>query len=135
MRFGIDLGGTKIELIALDDAGHERLRRRIATPSHQYEAIVSAITSLVTEAERALSCRGTVGVGMPGAISPATGLIKNANTVCLNGRALQLDLGASLQREVRLCNDANCFALSEATDGAAAGALEQFSLENRTNFN
>jgi fructokinase len=125
MRFGIDLGGTKIELLALDDSGQERLRRRIETP-HEYELILGAINRVVLDAERELSCRGTVGVGMPGAISPATGLIKNANTVCLNGRNLPLDLSAALQREVRLCNDANCFALSEATDGAAAGAAVVF---------
>jgi fructokinase len=126
MRFGIDLGGTKIEIIALDDQGQEILRRRIDTPHDQYELIIEALTGLVTDAERELSCRGTVGIGMPGAISPATGLIKNANTVCLNGRTLQRDVEAALQREVRLCNDANCFALSEATDGAAAKARVVF---------
>jgi fructokinase len=122
VRIGVDLGGTKIEAIALDEAGHERARRRVPTASHRgYDAIVTEVRDLVEALERELGERGTVGVGTPGAISPATGLIKNANTVCLNGRPLDRDLSAALAREVRLANDADCFALSEATDGAAAG--------------
>lgn len=122
MRIGVDLGGTKIEAIALDDAGHERARRRVPTGSERgYDAIVREVRDLVGVLERELGERGTVGVGTPGAISPATGLLKNANTVCLNGRPLDRDLSAALEREVRLANDADCFALSEATDGAAAG--------------
>ena len=122
MRIGVDLGGTKIEAIALDDAGLERARRRVPTGSERgYDAIVREVRDLVGALERELGERGTVGVGTPGAISPATGLLKNANTVCLNGRPLDRDLSAALEREVRLANDADCFALSEATDGAAAG--------------
>jgi fructokinase len=121
LRFGIDLGGTKIELIALDD-GAVRLQRRVPTPAHDYEAILDSITELIASAERELRARGSVGVGMPGAISRHTGAIKNANTQVLNGRALDRDLSGKLGREVRVQNDANCFALSEATDGAGRNA-------------
>ena len=120
MRIGIDLGGTKIEAIALDGDGRERFRHRVATPRGDYGATVEAVASLVAQAE-ASSDRSTVGVGMPGVVSPATGLVKNANSTWLNGRPLSEDLAARLERPVRLANDANCFALSEATDGAAAG--------------
>jgi fructokinase len=124
MRIGIDLGGTKIEGIAIDDSGDEQLRSRIATPKRGYAAIVEAIVALVDDIERACGGKGTVGVGIPGAISPATGLVKNANTVALIGHPLDKDLGRALGREVRVANDANCFALSEATDGAgAAGSV------------
>jgi fructokinase len=126
MRFGVDLGGTKTELIALDDAGHERHRTRVATPADSYDAIIACIRNLVTSAERVLGVQATVGVGTPGALSPATGLLRNANTVCLNGKPLDRDLSAALGREVRIANDANCFALSEATDGAARGAAIVF---------
>lgn len=123
LRIGVDLGGTKIELVALDRSGEVRLRERRPTPASEgYEAIVAAVRALVLGAEAELGARCTVGVGTPGAISPATGLLRNANTVCLNGRPLAQDLSAALAREVRLANDANCFALSEAHDGAAAGA-------------
>ncbi len=122
MRIGIDLGGTKIELIALDDRGGELLRRRASTPQGNYEATVRGIVALVEQAEAELGQSGSVGVGTPGAVSRATGLMKNCNSTCLNGQPLQGDLQAALRREVRLANDANCFALSEATDGAAAGA-------------
>jgi len=122
MRIGVDLGGTKIEIVALDDDGRERLRRRIATPAGSYRDTVAAVVSLVEAAERELGCSGRVGVGTPGAISPATGLIKNANSTCLNGHALDRDLSQALGRTVRVANDANCMALSEAVDGAAAGA-------------
>jgi fructokinase len=122
MRIGIDLGGTKTELIALDDAGTERHRVRVATPAASYDAIIACIRDLVLGAERTLGARCTVGVGTPGALSPATGRLRNANTVCLNGQPLDRDLSAALSREVRIANDANCFALSEATDGAGRGA-------------
>lgn len=122
LRLGIDLGGTKIELIALDGAGVPLLRRRIATPQNDYAATVSAIATLVTDAEKELDQTGSVGIGTPGAVSPATGLMKNCNSTCLNGKPLQQDIEHALSRKVRLANDANCFALSEATDGAAVGA-------------
>lgn len=126
MRIGIDLGGTKIEAIALDPDGAELFRTRVATPRDDYDGTLSAIASLISAAEQAVGERGSVGIGMPGAISPATGLVKNANSVWLNGRTLHQDLERLLQRPVRLANDANCFALSEATDGAAAGAAAVF---------
>jgi fructokinase len=122
MRIGIDLGGTKIEAIALGDDGSVRCRRRIPVPRHDYDATLMAVTVLVREIEHELGCGGTVGVGMPGVISPASGLVKNANSTWLNGRPLGRDLQQRLGRPVRFANDANCFALSEATDGAAAGA-------------
>ncbi|MGU9979923.1 ROK family protein [Phreatobacter sp. HK31-P] len=128
MRIGIDLGGTKIEVLALDDQGRELHRRRVPTPRHDYGAIVAAIAGLVTSAESELGMTGTVGVGIPGSISPATGLVKNANTTALIGHPLDRDLEAALGRPVRLENDANCFALSEAADGAAAGAGVVFGL-------
>jgi fructokinase len=122
MRIGIDLGGTKIEAIAIDKDGVERKRLRIPTPKEGYAAIVEALALLVTTIESEAGERGTVGVGIPGAVSPATGLVKNANTTELIGHPLDKDLGQVLNREVRVANDANCFALSEATDGAAAHA-------------
>jgi fructokinase len=126
LRLGIDLGGTKIELIALDAKGQTLLRRRLATPQGDYAATVAALADLVLAVEAELGQTGSVGVGTPGAISPATGLMKNCNSTCLNGRPLKADLEAALQREIRLANDANCLALSEATDGAAAGAHTVF---------
>jgi fructokinase len=126
MRIGIDLGGTKIEIIALDDAGAEVYRARVSTPRGSYEGTIEALVDLVLAAEHVTGCCGTVGIGMPGAISPASGLVKNANSTWLNGRRLQVDVAAALQRPVRLANDANCFALSEATDGAGAGAETVF---------
>jgi fructokinase len=122
MRIGIDLGGTKTEIVALDDAGAEVLRRRIPTPQGGYEDIVAALVALVHEVEVELGTAATVGIGTPGAVSPVTGRIKNSNTICLIGQPLREDLERALGRPVRLANDANCFALSEATDGAAAGA-------------
>ena len=119
---GIDLGGTKIEIIALGDDGTELLRRRLATPQGDYAATLAAIAGLVREAEAELECTGSVGIGTPGTVSRATGLLKNSNSVVLNGKPLVQDLEALLRRPVRIANDANCFALSEATDGAAAGA-------------
>ena len=123
MRIGVDLGGTKIEAIAIDDAGVERLRRRVPTPQGHYEGTLHAIRDLVLSVERDLGVQGaTVGIGHPGALSPATGLLKNSNSTCLNGQPVDRDLSRLLERTVRMANDANCFALSEATDGAAAGA-------------
>lgn len=121
MRIGIDLGGTKTEIIALDDHGVDTFRKRIPTDARSYDAIVAAITGLIREAETALGETGTVGVGIPGTLSAKTGLVKNANTTVLNGHPLDRDLGRALQREVRCMNDANCLALSEAVDGAGAG--------------
>jgi len=121
VRIGVDVGGTKIEAIALSPAGEEIARRRVTTPP-DYLPLVDAIAELVRELERAAGEAGTVGVGIPGAVVPHTGLVKNANSVWLNGRPLGRDLEARLDRPVRLMNDANCFAISEATDGAAAGA-------------
>lgn len=126
MRIGIDLGGSKIEAVALGPGGAELARRRVPTPQGDYEATVRAVADLVATLEAETGRRGRVGIGMPGAISPATGLIKNANSTCLNGRPLDRDLEAALGRPVRLANDANCFALSEAADGAAAGAKVVF---------
>jgi fructokinase len=122
MRIGVDLGGTKIEGIALDERGVELGRRRVATPSGNYDATVAAVVALVEEIEHLAGARGTVGVGVPGAIAPGSNRIKNANSVCLNGRPLGDDLSARLGRAVRLANDANCFALSEAVDGAGSDA-------------
>lgn len=122
MRIGVDLGGTKIEAAALDARGAIMMRRRIPSPQAHYGATIAAIVGLVRELEGKLGTRGTVGVGTPGAISPATGVLKNSNSTHLIGHALHLDLEAALGREVRVANDANCFALSEASDGAADGA-------------
>jgi fructokinase len=120
VRIGIDLGGTKIEAIALDPQGHERFRERVPTPRGDYAGTIDAVASLVAQAETVVGS-STVGIGMPGVVSPASGRVKNANSTWLNGRPLSEDLAAKLQRPVRLANDANCFALSEAIDGAAAG--------------
>ena len=122
LRIGVDLGGTKIEIIALADDGQELLRRRVATPKEGYDAILETIASLVRDAEGRIGATGTVGVGTPGSISRATGRLRGSNSVCLNGKPIKADLEARLGREVRITNDANCFALSEATDGAGAGA-------------
>ena len=124
-RIGVDLGGTKIECVALDAGGRELFRSRVDTPRRDYEATLAAIARLVDDAER-VAGGGSVGVGTPGAISRATGRLKNSNSVCLNDRPLKQDLERALAREVRIANDANCFALSEATDGAAAGARTVF---------
>jgi fructokinase len=121
-RFGIDLGGTKIELLALDQSGQERFRKRVSTPGGNYEATVECIAGLVNEAESELGGSGTVGIATPGSLSLVSDKIKNANSTCLNGKPLKQDLETALKREVRICNDANCFALSEAIDGAGAGS-------------
>jgi fructokinase len=126
LRVGIDLGGTKIEGVALGKDGREVARRRIATPAGDYHATLAAIISMVESLESAAGRRASVGIGIPGTISPATGLIKNANSVCLIGHALDKDLERLLGRRVRLANDADCFALSEASDGAGAGARSVF---------
>jgi fructokinase len=126
MRIGIDLGGTKIEGIALDTVGAELVRRRVPTPRGDYRATVDAVAELVRAIETETGRSGTVGVGMPGALSRLNERVKNANSTCLNGQPLQDDLEAALSREVRLANDANCFALSEAIDGAGHGARVVF---------
>jgi fructokinase len=122
MQLGIDLGGTKIACIVLDPDGRVGFERRVPTPRHDYEATVAAIAGLVAEAERHVRASCSVGIGIPGAISPASGLVKNANSTWLNGRPLHADLERSLRRDVRLANDANCLAVSEGVDGAAADA-------------
>jgi fructokinase len=121
-RIGVDLGGTKTEVAVLDPSGGFLLRRRAATPREDYRATVATIAQLVAAAEASVGARCPVGVGIPGAISPATGLVKNANSSWLNGQPLLEDLQAALSRPVRIQNDANCLAASEAADGAAAGA-------------
>ncbi|MFZ3186774.1 MAG: ROK family protein [Pseudomonas sp.] len=125
LRFGIDLGGSKIEIIALHD-GQQILRQRCATPQGDYAATLNAIASLVHRCERELAASASLGIGIPGARSPATGLIKNANSTCLIGQDLAGDLEHLLERPIRLGNDADCFALSEACDGAGAGASTVF---------
>ncbi len=122
LRIGIDLGGTKIEIIALAPDGRELLRRRQATPQADYQAILDTIAALVCDAETQLGETATVGVGTPGSIARATGLLRGSNSVCLNGRPIKADLEALLARAVSVTNDANCFVLSEATDGAGVAA-------------
>ncbi len=121
MRIGVDLGGTKIEALALDDAGRELGRHRVDTPQHDYDATLAAVAGLVARLERETGATGTVGIGIPGSVRASTGLVKNANSTWLNGRPVPVDLGRLLGREVRVANDANCLAVSEATDGAARG--------------
>lgn len=123
-RLGIDLGGTKIEVAALDSDGQERLRHRVPTPQGDYEGTLRAIAGLVTDVEARLAVApgaASVGIGTPGSLSRATGLLRGSNSVCLNGRPFKADLEALLGRTIRMSNDANCFALSEAIDGAGAG--------------
>ena len=122
MKIGVDLGGTKIELIALDASGHEVLRNRVPTPQGNYQATVGAVISLIGNAEKELKAKASIGIGIPGALSLVTGRVKNANSTCLIGHDLKGDLEKALGREVRVANDANCFALSEAVDGAGTGA-------------
>jgi len=121
MRIGIDLGGTKIEIAALDGSGATIHRARLATPAGDYAATLDVLVGLVRDVEAVHGCADSIGIGTPGSISRATGAIKNSNSVCLNGRHLGQDLESRLDRPVRLANDANCFALSESTDGAGAG--------------
>ena len=122
LRVGVDVGGTKIEALAFGPDGSELARRRVPTPDTDYTAIVDAIAALVVGMETDLGGAATVGLGTPGAIDPTTGRIKNSNSTALNGSSLGLDVGRALDRSVRIANDADCMALSEATDGAAAGA-------------
>lgn len=126
MRIGIDLGGTKIEIIALDETGKELARKRVATPQGDYPGILNAIVRLIENIEATTRQQGTIGIGTPGALSPASGLMRNSNSVCLNGQPVKKDLEKILQRPLHMANDANCFALSEATDGAAKGAAVVF---------
>ena len=126
MRIGVDLGGTKIEAIALDQAGATLARHRIATPRDDYGATLEAIVGLIKTIETETGATGRIGIGTPGAISPFTGRLRNANSVWLNDRPLNQDLEDCLGRPVRLANDADCFALSEATDGAGHGATSVF---------
>lgn len=125
-RIGIDLGGTKIEGAAIDAAGATRIRQRLATPIQDYRGTIEAIIALVKAIEQEIGTTASVGIGIPGAVSPMTGLIKNANSTWLIGRPLQPDIETALGRPIRLANDANCFALSEATDGAGASAETVF---------
>lgn len=127
MRFGIDLGGTKTEIVALERDGAVRLRRRVATPPG-YAATIAAIAALVRDAEAETGARGTVGIGIPGSLSPVTGLVRNANSQALNGQPLDRDLHAAIGRPVRITNDANCLAMSEAADGAGAGYRTVFAV-------
>jgi fructokinase len=122
VRIGIDLGGTKIEAVAMTAAGAEVARHRMPAPRGDYAASVAAICELAARLEQEAGQQGTVGIGMPGSLSPVTGLVRNANSTWLNSRPLQRDIEACLGRSVRIANDANCFALSEAVDGAGAGA-------------
>ena len=126
MRFGLDLGGTKMEAVLLDDTGEIVWRERRPTPVEDYQAIIETIAALVAQAAIETAQEMTVGIGMPGSLSPKTGLVRNSNTQCLNGQAIKQNLESAMAREVRLANDANCFALSEATDGAGAGAQSVF---------
>ena len=128
MRIGIDLGGTKTEVIALSDQGAQLFRHRLPTPGGDYRQTIETIASLVEMAEQATGQSGTVGIGIPGSISPYTGVVKNANSTWLNGQPFDKDLSQRLNREVRLANDANCLAVSEAVDGAAAGAQTVFAV-------
>jgi len=122
VRIGIDLGGTKTEIIALDAHGAELLRRRATTPADDYAATLALIARLVQETEAAVGCAASIGIGTPGAPSPSTGRMRNSNSRCLNGKLFKPDIERVLGREVQLANDANCFALSEAVDGAGRGA-------------
>jgi fructokinase len=126
LRLGLDLGGTKTEIAALNAEGQIVYRERVASPRGDYPATLETIRNLVLSAEVELGAKGTVGLAMPGAISPATGLVKNANSTWLNGKPFDRDLEQALERPVRLANDANCFALSEAVDGAGADARVVF---------
>jgi fructokinase len=126
IRIGIDLGGTKIEGIALSDAGEELYRHRIPTPQGDYDATLQSIVGLIKQIESAAGEQGSIGICTPGSLSPTTGLLRNSNSVCMNGKPVMTDLQEILKREIRVANDANCFALSEATDGVAKDAAAVF---------
>ena len=126
MFIGIDWGGTKMEVIALDRDGTTRARHRIATPTSGYDACIRAVQELVAAAEQMAGETGTIGIGIPGSPNPRTGIVRNSNAVLLNGQPLGRDLGQALGREVRLANDANCLAISEAVDGAGKDAHTVF---------
>ncbi len=128
MKIGVDLGGTKIEIVALGDDGTELVRRRVPTPAGDYDATLETIAALVAAVESQFGRGETIGVGSPGASVPTTGLLRNSNSTVLNGKPLQCDLQARLGREIRLANDANCLALSEAVDGAGAGKHSVFAV-------
>lgn len=126
IRLGIDLGGTKIEIIALDADGTERHRERMPTPKGDYQGIIATVGKLIASAEATIGATGSIGIGTPGALSPVSGLLRNSNTVCMNGQPFKADLESHIGREIRIANDANCFALSEAVDGAGQGAKVVF---------
>ncbi len=122
INLGIDLGGTKIEVLALNQSGEERFRKRVATPQGDYQATLDSIALLIEQAEDELAIRSFVGIATPGIVSQLTGRMKNCNSVCLNNQPFKTDLENKLQRQICIANDANCFALSEATDGAGISA-------------
>lgn len=126
IKIGIDLGGTKIEGIALSETGEEMFRHRVPTPQGDYDATLQSIVDLIAQVESATGEKGSIGICTPGALSPATGLLRNSNSVCMNGKPVSRDLQEILQRDIRIANDANCFALSEATDGVAKDASVVF---------
>ena len=126
IRIGIDLGGTKISAIAIDNNGKALARTRVATPRNDYRGTIAQICDIVTQLEQETKARGSIGIGMPGSLSPASGLVQNANSIWLNGRSFKEDLREKLGRELRFANDANCFALSEAIDGAGKSAASVF---------
>ena len=126
IRIGIDLGGTKIEGIALSEAGEELFRQRIATPQGDYQGTLQSIVDLIKQIEAGIDEQGSIGICTPGSLSPATGLLRNSNSVCMNGKPVLDDLQNLLHKEIRMANDANCFALSEATDGVARDASVVF---------
>ena len=126
IRIGIDLGGTKTEIIALDESGNTLLRERLPTARDSYADIIRDVVTLIGSAEKKLGVQASIGISMPGAISTKTGRVKNSNTVCMNGQDFQKDLQATLKRPLRISNDANCFALSEAMDGAGRDAAVVF---------
>ena len=126
IRIGVDLGGTKIEAIALSETGEELFRYRVDTPQGNYQATLQRIVDLINQVEISIGVDGSVGICTPGALSPTTGLLRNSNSVCMNGKLVLTDLQTLLQREIRIANDANCFALSEAIDGAAKDAAVVF---------
>lgn len=127
-RIGVDLGGTKIEIVALDDDGNTQVKRRVATPKDEYQGTINAIAQLVHEVESELGESCSVGIGMPGSFSPTTGNVRNANSTWLNNQPFDQDLQNHLQREIRFANDANCLALSEAIDGAGVGCQSVFAI-------